>query len=95
MLSAPSCAVIAGRFTEMPTERRRRPHLTRDCARADVLNGYNYVIKHDSAKLDVIIFAKSHLRKKSASAHRQSGLIPLRQRGAAAYRATRDLAVKS
>jgi hypothetical protein len=59
MLSAPSCAVIAGRFTEMPTERRRRPHLTRDCARADVLNGYNYVIKHDSAKLDVIIFAKS------------------------------------
>lgn len=90
MLSASSCAVIAGRFTEMPTERRRRPHLTRDCARADVLNGYNYVIKHDSAKLDVIIFAKS---RRAPIANR--GLIPLRQRGAAAYRATRDLAVKS
>jgi hypothetical protein len=53
---------------------------------ARVLNGYNYVIKRDSAKLDVIIFGKVGER-----AVANPGLIPLHQRGAAAaYRATRN-----
>jgi len=52
---------------------------------ARVLNGYNYVIKQDPTKLDVIIFGKA-----SDRAVANPGLIPLRQRGAAAYRAKRD-----
>lgn len=47
-----------------------------------VLNGYNYVIKQDSAKLNLIIFGKVGER-----AVANPGLIPLRERGAAAYRA--------
>ena len=52
---------------------------------ARVLNGYNYVIEQDNAKFDLIIFGKAGGR-----AVADPGLIPLRQRGAAAYRAKRD-----
>jgi hypothetical protein len=52
---------------------------------ARVLNGYNYVIKRESATIDVIIFGKSGER-----AVANPGLIPLRHRAAAAYRTTRN-----
>jgi hypothetical protein len=51
---------------------------------ARVLNGYNYVIKHDSATLDVVIFGKV-----GEHAVANPGLIPLHQRAVAAYRTTR------
>jgi hypothetical protein len=52
---------------------------------ARVLNGYNYVIKQDSATLDLLILGKVGERSVA-----NPGLIPLRQRGAAAYRAKRE-----
>jgi hypothetical protein len=52
---------------------------------ARVLMGYNYVLKQDSAKIDLIIFGKV-----GARAVANPGLIPLRERGAAAYRPKRD-----
>lgn len=51
---------------------------------ARVLNGYDYVIRQDNAKLDVIILGKAGER-----AVANPGLIPLHQRGAAAYQNTR------